>query len=64
MDHNPTCFDCTSIDQLVEHTVAHDVFLTVRLLPADFEGSGPQSREHQSAGSVWHAWGTCICQQG
>lgn len=44
----------TAIEQLVENTVAQDVFLTVGLLPADFEGSGTQSRKHQSAGGVWN----------
>lgn len=51
----------TSIEQLVEDTVAHDVSLTLGLLPADFEGSGTQSGEHQSAGGVWDTRGeSCI----
>lgn len=51
----------TSIEQLVEHTVTQDVFLTVGLLPADFQGSWSQGRKHQSAGGVWDTRGnSCI----
>lgn len=51
----------TSIKQLVENTVAQDIFLTVRLLPADFEGGRTESRKHQSAGGVWNTRGeSCI----
>lgn len=44
----------TSIEQLVENTITQDVFLTVGLLPADFEGGGTESGKDQSAGGVWN----------
>lgn len=51
----------TSTEQLVENTITQDVFLTVGLLPADFEGGGTESRKDQSAGGVWNPRGEpCI----
>lgn len=51
----------TSIEQLVENTIAHDVSLTVGLLPADFKGGGTQSGKDQPAGGVWNTRGeSCI----
>lgn len=47
----------TSIEQLVENTITQDVFLTVGLLPADFEGGRTESRKDQSAGGVWNPGG-------
>lgn len=51
----------TSTEQLVENTITQDVFLTVGLLPADFEGGRTESRKDQSAGGVWNPRGKpCI----
>lgn len=47
----------TSTEHLVENTITQDVFLTVGLLPADFESGRTESRKDQSAGGIWNPRG-------